>query len=101
DPGASAGGWLLAVRAYGNSRKGDGREIEAIPLVERTRAGEEAVRIGRELGDVDLEVLATRALSGLAITQGAYARAMDFTRQEQALVDRIAASRDRDRKSVV
>src|SRR2546425_3062227 len=101
DAGLSAGpaardrGWLLALRAYGNSRKGDAREIEAIPLAERTRAGEEAVRMGRELGDVDLEVLATRALSGLAITQGAYARAMDFTRQEQALVDRIAASRDR------
>ena len=95
DPESRDRGWLLALRAYGNSRKGDAREIEAIPLAERTRAGEEAVRIGRELGDVDLEVLATRALSGLAITQGAYARAMDFTRQEQALVDRIAASRDR------
>src|SRR5438309_1817762 len=95
DPEPRDRGWLLALRAYGNSRKGDAREIEAIPLAERTRAGEEAVRIGRELGDVDLEVLATRALSGLAITQGAYARAMDFTRQEQALVDRIAASRDR------
>jgi len=95
DPEPRDRGWLLALRAYGNSRKGDAREIEAIPLAERTRAGEEAVRIGRELGDVDLEVLATRALSGLAITQGTYARAMDFTRQEQALVDRIAASRDR------
>src|SRR5256712_7584094 len=95
DPEPRDRGWLLALRAYGNSRKGDTREIEAVPLAERTRAGEEAVRIGRELGDVDLEVLATRALSGLAITQGAYARAMDFTRQEQALVDRIAASRDR------
>src|SRR3989440_3509089 len=95
DPEPRDRGWLLALRAYGNSRKGDAREIEAIPLAERTRAGEEAVRIGRELGDVDLEVLAARELRGLAITQGTYARAMDFTRQEQALVDRIAASRDR------
>jgi hypothetical protein len=95
DPEPRDRGWLLALRAYGNTRKGDTREIEAIPPTERTRAGEEAARIGRELGDVDLEVLATRALSGLAITQGAYGRAVDYTRQEEALVDRIAASRDR------
>jgi class 3 adenylate cyclase len=95
DPSPRDRGWLLALRAYGNTRKGDAREIEAIPSAERTRAGEEAARIGRELGDIDLEVLATRALSGLAITQGAYARAMDFTRREEAIVDRIAASRDR------
>jgi len=88
-------GWLLALRAYANIRKGDAREIEAIPLAERTRAGEEAARIGREFRDVDLEVLAIRALSGLAITEGAYARAVDYTRQEEALVDRITASRDR------
>ena len=66
-----------------------------MPIVERTRAGNEAARIGQELGDVDLQVLATRALSGLAITQGAYARAMEFTRREAALVDRVAAGRDR------
>src|SRR5437588_2499473 len=95
DPESRDRGWLLALRAYGNSRKGDAREIEAIPPAERTKAGEEAERIGRELGDVDLEVLAPRALRGLAITQGTYARAMDVTRQEQTLVDRIAASRDR------
>ena len=88
-------GWLLALRAYGNTRKGDSREIDLIPRAERTKAGEEAARIGQELGDVDLQVLAIRALSGLAITQGEYRRAMEFTRQEEALVDRIAASRDR------
>ena len=70
-------------------------EIDAIPMTERITAGEEALRIGRQLGDIDLEVLATRALSGLAMTQGDYAGAMDFTRQEEALVDRIVATRDR------
>src|SRR5437588_5023181 len=101
DAGLSAGpeardrGWLLALRAYCNTRKGGSREIDVMPLTERTRAGEEAARIGRELGDIDLQVLALRSLSGLSITQGEYARAMDFTRQELALVDRIAASRDR------
>src|SRR5438309_3598357 len=88
-------GWLLALRAYGNTRRGDPREIDAIPTTERIKAGEEAVRIGRQLEDVDLEVLATRALSGLATTQGAYVRAMDFARQEEALVDRIVYSRER------
>src|SRR5205823_1443589 len=86
---------LLALRAYGNTRRGDPREIDAIPLTERIKAGEEAVRIGRQLGDIDLQVLATRALSGLAITQLDYPRAMDFTRQEEAFVDRIVAGRDR------
>jgi len=101
DAGLSAGpeardrGWLLAMRAYCNTRKGDPQEIDVMPIVERTRAGNEAARIGQELGDVDLQVLATRALSGLAITQGAYARAMEFTRREAALVDRVAAGRDR------
>src|SRR5207253_1896349 len=90
-----ARGWLLAMRAYCNTRKGDPQEIDVMPIVERTRAGNEAARIGQELGDVDLQVLATRALSGLAITQGDYARAMDLTRQELPLVDRVAASRDR------
>ena len=88
-------GWLLALRANGNTRRGDPREIDAIPLTERITAGEEALRIGRQLGDIDLEVLATRALSGLAMTQGDYAGAMDFTRKEEALVDRIVATRDR------
>ena len=88
-------GWLLALRAYCNTRKGDSREIDVMPPAERTRAGEEAARIARELADIDLEVLATRALSGLAITQGAYTQAMEFTRREEAIVDRIAASRDR------
>ncbi|HEX9097178.1 MAG TPA: adenylate/guanylate cyclase domain-containing protein [Candidatus Dormibacteraeota bacterium] len=88
-------GWLLGLRAYGNSRKGDSREIDLIPLAERTRAGEEAAEIAKDLGDIDLEVLAIRALSGLAITQGAYAQAMEFNRQEEAIVDRIAAARDR------
>src|SRR5437773_4554944 len=101
DAGLSAGpeardrGWLLAMRAYCNTRKGDPQEIDVMPIVERTRAGNEAARIGQELGDIDLQVLATRALSGLAITQGAYARAMEFTRREAALVDRGAAGRDR------
>jgi hypothetical protein len=94
-PEAPERGWLLALRAYGNSRRGDPREIDAIPTTDRIKAGEEAVRIGRQLGDIDLEVLATRALSGLAISQIDYARAMDYTRQEEALVDRIVASRDR------
>ncbi|HKV86717.1 MAG TPA: AAA family ATPase [Candidatus Dormibacteraeota bacterium] len=94
-PEAPERGWLLALRAYGNSRRGDPREIDAIPTTDRIQAGEEAVRIGRELGDIDLEVLATRALSGLAITQVDYARAMDYTRQEEALIDRMVASRDR------
>jgi hypothetical protein len=94
-PEAPEQGWLLALRAYGNTRRGDPREIDAIPTTKRIRAGEEAVRIGRQLGDIDLEVLATRALSGLAITQNDYARAMDYTRKEEALVDRIVASRDR------
>src|SRR5207237_2425277 len=85
----------LAMRASCNARKGGSREIDVMPIAERTRAGNEAARIGRELGDVDLQVLATRALSGLAITQGDYARAMDLTRQELPLVDRVAASRDR------
>jgi class 3 adenylate cyclase len=94
-PEARDRGWLLAMRAYCNTRKGDSREIDVMPLTERTRAGEEAARIGRDLGDIDLQVLAIRALSGLYITQGSYARAVEFTRQEQALVDRVAASRDR------
>jgi tetratricopeptide (TPR) repeat protein len=94
-PEAPERGWLLALRAYGNTRRGDPQEIDAIPTTERIKAGEEAVGIGRQLGDIDLEVLATRALSGLAITQGDYARAMDHTRQEKALVDRVVASRDR------
>jgi class 3 adenylate cyclase/tetratricopeptide (TPR) repeat protein len=88
-------GWLLAMRAYGNTRKGDSREIDAIPPAERAKAGEDAADIGYELGDIDLEVLATRALSGLAITQGDYTLAMEFTRREQALVVRVAAGRDR------
>jgi class 3 adenylate cyclase/tetratricopeptide (TPR) repeat protein len=88
-------GWLLAMRAYCNTRKGDQREIDAIPLAQRVQAGEEAVRIGQQLSDIDLQVLATRALSGLAITQGAYGRAMELTRQELVIVDRIVASRDR------
>src|SRR5438132_1789594 len=101
DAGLSAGpeardrGWLLAMRAYCNTRKGDPQEIDVMPIVERTRAGNEAARIGQQLGDIDLQVLATRALSGLAITEGDYARAMDLTRQELPLVDRVAASRDR------
>src|SRR5438132_8243798 len=94
-PQARDRGWLLAMRAYCNTRKGDPQEIDVMPIAERTRAGNEAARIGRELGDVDLQVLATRALSGLAITQGDYSRAMDLTRQELPLVDRVAASRDR------
>jgi len=94
-PEARDRGWLLAMRAYCNTRKGDPQEIDVMPMAERTRAGNEAAQIGRELGDNDLQVLATRALSGLAITQGDYVRAMDLTRQELPLVDRVAASRDR------
>src|SRR5438067_7852425 len=94
-PEARDRGWLLAMRAYCNTRKGDPQEIDVMPIAERTRAGNEAARIGMQLGDIDLQVLATRALSGLAITQGDYARAMDLTRQELPLVDRVAASRDR------
>ncbi|HXN57719.1 MAG TPA: adenylate/guanylate cyclase domain-containing protein [Candidatus Angelobacter sp.] len=94
-PEAPERGWLLALRAYGNTRRGDPSEIDAIPRGERIKAGEEAVRIGRQVGDIDLEVLATRALSGLAMTDGDYVRAMDFTRKEEALVDRIVATRDR------
>src|SRR5207248_10428268 len=93
--GARGRGWLLAVRGYCNTRKSEPQEIDVMPIVERTRAGNEAARIGQELGDIDLQVLATRALSGLAITEGDYARAMDLTRQELPLVDRVAASRDR------
>jgi class 3 adenylate cyclase/tetratricopeptide (TPR) repeat protein len=95
EPSAADRAWLLALRAYVNTRRGDPEEIDAIPMAERTKAGEEALAIGRELGNVDLQVLATRALSGLASTRGDYASAIDFTRQEGALVDRIVYSRER------
>jgi len=95
EPEAPERGWLLALRAYASTRRGDPREIDAIPMAQRMEAGEEALGIGRKLGDVDLQVLATRGLSGLASTRGDYARAIDFTRQEQALVDRIVYSRER------
>jgi class 3 adenylate cyclase len=88
-------GWLLGMRAYLNTRKGNAQEIEAIPSAERARAGEEAVAIGRKLGDVDLQVLAIRALSGIAFSRRDFARAMDMTRQELELCDRITATRDR------
>src|SRR5438309_11526196 len=95
EPAAAEGAWLLAIRAYVSTRRGDPREIDAIPMAQRMEAGEEALGIGRKLGDVEVQVLATRALSGLASTRGDYARAIDFTRQEQALVDRIVYSRER------
>ena len=95
EPAAADRAWLLALRAYVSTRRGDPREIDAVPMAQRMEAGEEALGIGRKLGDVELQVLATRALSGLASTRGDYARAIDFTRQEQALVDRIVYSRER------
>jgi len=88
-------GWLLAMRSYLNTRKGDPAEIEAIPRTQRSQAGEEAVEIARKLGDVDLEVLGLRALSGLWISAGDYARGMEVAHQEGALIERIAAARDR------
>jgi tetratricopeptide (TPR) repeat protein len=88
-------GWLLAMRAYLNTRKGDAAEIDAIPRADRSRAGEEAAEIGRRLGDVDLEVLALRALSGIWITAGDYGKAMEIAHEEGPLIERISATRDR------
>jgi class 3 adenylate cyclase len=94
-PGQRERGWLLAMRAYMNTRKGDETELNAIPRVERMHAGEEAAEIGHRLDDADLQVLALRALSGLWISNGDYERAMDLAHQESASIDRIAATRDR------
>lgn len=88
-------GWLLALRAYLNTRKGDAEEIMAVPPAERMRAGVEAAEIGKRLADVDLQVLALRSLSGLAVSAGDYQGAMELARREYELNDRIAASRDR------
>jgi class 3 adenylate cyclase/tetratricopeptide (TPR) repeat protein len=88
-------GWLLAIRAYLNTRKGDAAEIEAIPREARVRAGEEAAAIGRKLDDTDMLVLALRALSGLFLTAGDYGRAMELAHEEAPIIHRIAASRDR------
>lgn len=88
-------GWLLAMRAYLNSRKGERADVEAIPREERVRAGEAAAEIARKLDDTDLLVLALRGLSGLFMTAGDYRKAMALAHQEGAIIDRIAASRDR------
>src|SRR5438105_8571837 len=48
DAGLSAGpeardrGWLLALRAYCNTRKGGSREIDVVPMAERSRGGRAA-----------------------------------------------------------
>jgi class 3 adenylate cyclase/tetratricopeptide (TPR) repeat protein len=92
-PGRAERGWLLALRAYCGARWTGGHEGDPSP--DRVRAGEDARSIAGELRDVDMEVLATRALSGLAVLRGDYQEAMTFTREELAIVDRITASRDR------
>ena len=95
DPGPLDRAWLLAIRAYGASQKAITREGDQRSLEERVQAGEEGLKLGRELDDVDLQVTATRALSGLAVLAGDYPRAMEFTRIELGLVNQIVASRDR------
>ena len=93
EPGPGDRGWLLALRAYGGARWTGGADAD--PSADRVRAGEDARRIARDLLDADMEVLATRALSGLAALRGEYREAMTFTGEELAIVDRIVASRDR------
>jgi tetratricopeptide (TPR) repeat protein len=95
DPEPRDHGWLLALRAYGGARWTGVESLSALPSSDRVRSGEDARRIATDLQDVDMEVLATRALSGLAFRRGDYQGALAFARKELAIVDRIAASRDR------
>ena len=93
DPLSSA--WLFGLRAYAGSRDAATHRSDKRPIEERVAAGERGLALARELGDVDLQVLTNRALSGLAVLSADYDRALQFTRQEMGLVDRITATRDR------
>jgi class 3 adenylate cyclase/tetratricopeptide (TPR) repeat protein len=94
NPDPLSRGWLLALRAYcvshSTATRGSDRTAQ-----DRVPAGEEALRIAKELHDIDLEVIATRALVGLAVLGGNHERAAVLTRDQIPLVDRIVAIRDR------
>ena len=94
NPDRLSRGWLLGLRAYCVSHSTATRGADRAAQ-DRVPAGEEALRIATEMHDIDLEVIATRALVGLAVLGADYERAMVLTRQQIPLVDRIVAIRDR------
>jgi class 3 adenylate cyclase len=94
NPDPLSRGWLLALWAYCVSHSTATRGSDPT-FQDRVPAGEEALRIAKDLHDIDLEVIATRALVGLAVLGGQHARAAVLTRDEIPLVDRIVAIRDR------
>jgi hypothetical protein len=86
---------LLAVRGLARSsytRLGleDPRSDE-----DRIASVEEATALARELDDPDVQVLAARSLGGLYFDTDRPADALAMAREQLAIVDRVAALRDR------
>ena len=88
-------GWLLALFGHTGSRWASTGKPDPIGLAERIRATEEGLRFGEDLGKVDLEIQALRSLSGLHLLKGSFKEAAVLARRELALVDQVAASRER------
>jgi tetratricopeptide (TPR) repeat protein len=89
--------WLLALfgqcalyyRSFGGARK------DPTPIEERIATAEQGVALAEELGTPDLLTLASRTLSELYMSEGQHGRAVEASRRQLAVVDRITSATDR------
>jgi tetratricopeptide (TPR) repeat protein len=88
-------GWLLASRGYAGVFRGSVERHDPVPLEERIAAAEEATRVGRELGNAELETFGGHALTELFLTAGRFADAVESSRAQLGLLDRVESRGER------
>jgi class 3 adenylate cyclase/tetratricopeptide (TPR) repeat protein len=68
---------------------------DPVPIEERIATAELGLVLGEELGTPDLLTLSTRTLSELYMSEGEYGRAVEISRKQLDVVDRIASPTER------
>ena len=87
--------WLLAIRAHASGSYTALGRADPQPHESRIAAAEEAAAIAAQIGNGDVQALATRSLGGLYLGAGRPDRSLASAEDQLAMMERVVALRDR------
>jgi class 3 adenylate cyclase/tetratricopeptide (TPR) repeat protein len=101
DPDPIVQGWLQIMRAATGLRWVAFHRQDPIPLEDRVHAGEDALAVGDETGDVALQSQAARVVGGLLLAYGDVKRGLALTRERFPVVTQIGDPREQHLVTIV
>jgi class 3 adenylate cyclase/tetratricopeptide (TPR) repeat protein len=87
--------WLLALTGASAMYWRQDGKADPVPLEERIRSTREGLEVAEKLRIADLETFAARMLSELYLVQGSFSLAVETSRRQLAVIDRVESAQER------